>query len=365
MSEVTKNQQLILDQISNARTSIKTDGYPISIGELISLYNEGEIKLDPAFQRLFRWENRQKTKLIESILIGIPIPEVFVAQKADGTWHVVDGVQRLSTIFQLVGALKSLDELELSSCKYIPALEGKTWKDLPLTTQREFKKSKLKLNIILTQNSDEAQYELFQRLNTGGTSLSDQEVRNCLVLMIKPEFYEEINTLKSYSNFTNCLKLSDVKIKEEYHMELITRMFIGYADLVKYSDYPSLSKVMLNEFIDKETIRLIKNSDVMEFSDKFKRTFDKLSSTLGPQSFLKFDTNESNFYGSFNVSVFEMITTGVSTNLDHILQMGDRELETKIKNIYKEHVVCDNLERGTKALTRFKNLTEFSREYFK
>ncbi len=104
MSEqLTENQKKIKDELEIARQNIKTDGYSMSIGELINLYRDNDLKLDPAFQRLFRWDDEQKTKLIESILIGIPIPEVYVAQKSEGTRHVVDGVQRHSTILQLTG----------------------------------------------------------------------------------------------------------------------------------------------------------------------------------------------------------------------------------------------------------------------
>lgn len=364
MSELTSTQNKITEEVSKARKSIKTDGYDMSVGELISLYKEDEIKLDPAFQRLFRWEDHQKTKLIESILIGIPIPEIFVAQKTDGTWHVVDGVQRLSTIFQLAGVLQNTKPLQLTTCKYIPSLEGQEWNDLPLSIQREFKKSRLKINIILTQNSDEAQYELFQRLNTGGTSLSSQEVRNCLILMISPDFYQEINELKDYPNFKNCLRLKQHNYDQEYHMELILRMYIGYSDLVNYKSHGPISKIMLDEFIDKETVNLIQEGKHKEFSAIFKRTFDKLHSTLGDQSFIKYNTEKNDFNGSFNVSVFEMITSGIAYNIEKVVNIGDKELKNKIIEIYKEEEVQELLERGVKAIVRFKGLTTFAKKYF-
>ncbi|MFT6987807.1 MAG: hypothetical protein ACJAT7_003669 [Psychromonas sp.] len=365
MSELTKNQINIKSELEKARHSIKTDGYPMSIGEVLNLYRDGEIRLDPAFQRLFRWEDRQKTKLIESILIGIPIPEVFVAQKPDGTWHVVDGVQRLSTIFQLTGVLKDTAPLKMTYCKYIPSLEGKKWTDLPIETQREFKKSKIKINIILTQNSDEAQYELFQRLNTGGTVLEDQEVRNCLILMLSTDFYEAINTLKDYPNFKECLKLKDHNFDKEFHMELILRMFIGYADIVQYKSHGSFSKIVLSEFIDKETVNLINNADVNDFSNVFRRTFDTLRNTLGESVFLKYDNYKKDFTGAFNVSVFEMLSSGIAYNIDNVEQLGKKTLKDKIIKIYQENEVIELLKHGNKAIKRFKGLTEFSRNYFK
>src|SRR5215204_5137795 len=94
------------ERIENRRKEIRTDGYPVSIGEWISLYENRELDIHPEFQRVFRWTDAQKTSLIESILLGIPIPSVFVSQRADGVWDVVDGLQRLSTIFQFMGIFK-------------------------------------------------------------------------------------------------------------------------------------------------------------------------------------------------------------------------------------------------------------------
>lgn len=94
-------------EIEKARTEIRTDDYQMSLGEWMSLYEKGELDIHPEFQRFFRWSHRQKSRLIESILLGIPIPQVFVSQRPDGVWDVVDGVQRLSTIFEFAGLLKN------------------------------------------------------------------------------------------------------------------------------------------------------------------------------------------------------------------------------------------------------------------
>jgi uncharacterized protein with ParB-like and HNH nuclease domain len=93
-------------QIEEKRREIHTDAYPMSIGEIINLYTDGDLDIHPEFQRLYRWTNVQKSRLIESILLGIPLPSFFVAQREDGVWDVVDGLQRLSTIFSFLGIYK-------------------------------------------------------------------------------------------------------------------------------------------------------------------------------------------------------------------------------------------------------------------
>src|ERR1700690_4336180 len=103
------NRDMIVEEIETKAQTIHTDAYPMSIGELISVYKDEELDIHPEFQRFFRWTELQKSKFIESILLGIPIPSIFVSQREDGVWDVVDGVQRLSTIFEFTGVLRNED----------------------------------------------------------------------------------------------------------------------------------------------------------------------------------------------------------------------------------------------------------------
>lgn len=121
-------------QIEEKRKEIHTDAYPMSIGELINLYVDNELDIHPEFQRIYRWTEVQKSRLIESILLGIPLPSFFVAQRDDGVWDVVDGLQRLSTIFSFLGIYKDENgvtepPLVLKGTEYLPALEGIAWSE--------------------------------------------------------------------------------------------------------------------------------------------------------------------------------------------------------------------------------------------
>ncbi len=369
------NKEQLLKEIELGRKEIKTDSYSMSIGELINLYKEGELELTPAYQRLFRWEDEQKSKFIESILLGIPLPPIFVAQKEGGKWSIVDGLQRVSTILQLTGELNQIDPLtgekkakevlKLTTTKKLPSLEGFIWETLHEDIKRNIKRSKFAINIILTENSIQAQYELFQRLNTGGLYLEPQEIRNCLIIMLDEPFYEALNKIKEYGNFKNSLKLQDVKLEIEYHMELILRYFISKHDKIDFTQY-KMSSTLLSEFIDDQTIKLIEDKSFNLSSEIiiFKKTFDYLFTTLGDDIFRKYNTSKSEFEGAFSLSSFEAITSGVASNIDLYEKMPAAEFKAKIIKLYSEAEFLEYSKRGNKALSRIKGMLEFSKKYF-
>lgn len=105
-------------EIEKAQRQVRTDSYPMSVGEIVNMYEASELIIRPPFQRLFRWELNQKSKLVESILLGIPVPPIFVFETSDGTWELIDGLQRLSTILEFMGLLRqeSGSKLKAPSC---------------------------------------------------------------------------------------------------------------------------------------------------------------------------------------------------------------------------------------------------------
>ena len=124
-------------EIQRARQEIVSDGYDMSVGELMNLYRDREIEISPDFQRLFRWDESRKTRFIESLLLGIPIPPIFVYQNEEGVWELIDGLQRLSTIFEFAGILRSPENDHetyvpsiLEGTKYLPSLANKRCTDL-------------------------------------------------------------------------------------------------------------------------------------------------------------------------------------------------------------------------------------------
>lgn len=357
------------DEIDVKSTVIRTDSYQMSIGELINLYKVNELDLHPEFQRFFRWSPSQKARLIESLLLNIPLPPIFVSQRRDGVWDVVDGLQRLSTIFEFVGILVNADgeivePLVLEETKYLPSLKGKKWEDDAdpdnsfTPAQRMYiKRARIDAKIILKESDEIGKYELFQRLNTGGTSLSDQEVRNCILLMENPELYRWLRQLSQDMNYKECVVLTDRATEEQYDIELVLRFVI-----FRTMQDDQLKRIGdLNDFL---TSKMLDISNLEQEENAFKQTFRLLNETLGSNSFRKYDFNNNRFTGGFLVSAFEVITLGIGYHYDKY-QGGLPDLVDKLLSIWKDPRFTISAGSGVRASTRIPKTIELGRGLFK
>ena len=99
------NEKKFEERFTELRSELKTERLDMSFGEIMNIYKEGMLVIQPEYQRSYRWNDEQKTRFIESILLGIPIPPIFVAEDKEGKWELVDGLQRISTILSFFGML--------------------------------------------------------------------------------------------------------------------------------------------------------------------------------------------------------------------------------------------------------------------
>jgi len=306
-------------EIALGRREISSDGYAISLGELTNLYREGELIIRPAFQRLFRWDDEQKSKLIESILLGIPLPSIFVAQDESGKWELVDGLQRVSTILQLQGILRLDNEefppLVLQATKYLPSLDGVTWDStgetapaLSSAQQLDVKRSKIDVKIIKRESSRQARYDLFQRLNSYGSTLTAQEIRSALLVSVNPEFQTWLEGLARSSKFAETIGLPEKDIEEQYDLELVLRFLILHAR----EDISQSSLRGLGALLDDSAVSLAEDFDQQR--DKLQWVFDETFDVLqvaGRDAFRKWDSERESFVRGFLNTAFEVIAMGL------------------------------------------------------
>lgn len=366
------HHQNLETQIAERSKEISTDAYAMSVGELFSLYQNGELDIHPEFQRFYRWSPTQKSKFIESVLLGIPLPSIFVAQRDDGTWDLVDGLQRISTLLQLFGEL--LDEdgnkepaLTLAKTDYLPALEGMSWdgeRPLPNSAKLKIRRSRIDLKIVLNTSDPAAKYELFQRLNTGGSIATDQEVRNCLLIMINKSLYDFISELAKFLPFRETLPLTERQIDESYDLELVCRFIV----LRKLSREHAKEIVDVGDFLT-NSVREIAQQSAIDYTTErraFQNTFRMISEALGEHAFKKFDNKRGAPTGPFLISVFETIALGIGFWADD--ENYHLEAET-IRNIHSNLWNDPNFQSktgsGVRASQRIPFTLPHGREIFK
>jgi hypothetical protein len=364
--------QVLQKEIDAVRPEIHSDQYSISIGELANLYRDGELDIHPEFQRFYRWDDEQKSRFIESILLGIPIPSFFVAQREDGKWDVIDGLQRLSTIFQLMGLLKDdhgvdVPALRLTKTKYLPSLEGMVWESsdrresLSPAQQLFIKRAKLDVKIILRESDVTAKFELFQRLNTGGAELSPQEIRNAMLVGANQPFYRWMKELAAHPPFKECVTLSERAYDEQFDLELVLRFLvfrrIGERDLRKIGE--------IGEFLTDQMMAL--STKFSEFRGPakiaFTKTFDRLASSPGGDAFRRYDRTRQKFTGGFLISAFEVVALGLGYNIESMT--ADFDVIPIIKDIWSNRDFLDSSGSGVRASTRILKTIPLGRRLFR
>lgn len=361
-------------EIASARQEIVSDGYDMSVGELINLYKDNEIKIHPEFQRLFRWDTTRKTRFIESLLLALPLPPVFVYQGVDGVWELIDGLQRLSTILEFVGVLREESgELRaptaLEGTRFLPSLVNKRWTPsadeaddgIGAPQQLQIKRARMRVEILKQESDPQAKYELFQRLNTGGENLSEQEIRNCVGVMLNPEFQKWLLQLAANVDFLTTIDQTEVAIERQAQVELAVRFFAFRNVAYK----PGLD---VHEYLDDALVKMATDVDFNLPAEAalFARTFAILNSSLGGLAFKRW--NGTDFGGKFLMSVFEVVALGVSINIDAIDALGEAAscefVKERCRLLWVDATFTKNSGAGVRGTSRLANLLPLAEGFF-
>lgn len=158
---------------------IFVENKPFSLKQFNDLIEDGDIEMAPDFQRNFIWDETRQSRLIESLLLGLPLPSIYLSQYDDGRLTIVDGLQRIMTIRRFLD-----DKLKLSNLEYLEDCNGMNYSLLkehysPLRMRR-FGQTQIMCFVIDYRSPNKLKFDLFRRLNTGGKPLNNQEIRNCL-----------------------------------------------------------------------------------------------------------------------------------------------------------------------------------------
>lgn len=229
----------IQQQLEDQRQKVDVDNYTITVRELLSMAERSELHRAPEYQRKFRWADEAESRLIESILLGLPIPNLFFATNTDGTWEVVDGLQRISTLIHFCSdsteQLKEIGKdrpLRLSGLLKLTQFNGLTFENLPSPVKLAFTKRGLGVTALSDKSNMQARFDTFERLNSGAVALSAQEVRACIY---DGPFNDTIRKLAALDSFRQLVKLQSRDQDNATHEELVLKFFAYLEDRDEFS----------------------------------------------------------------------------------------------------------------------------------
>lgn len=367
---------MLNEEVLAAQRAVKTDAYQMSIGELVNMYNDKELIISPSFQRLFRWESHQKSKLIESLLLGIPLPPIFVFETESGTWELIDGLQRISTVLEFMGFLKDGDGAlvapsVLEATKYLPSLYNTVWecsdriKEIPLLEQKELdreyrlaiRRARLGVEILKRPSDVKTKFDLFQRLNAGGTVANSQELRNCVMIMINNDAFRLVKAAAEQSSFIGICAISDDQKEKQKHLEMATRFIVMVS-------CPYDGKMDVDDYLNDGIASLLGENEFPNLVLGMTNTFELLNSAFGIDA-LKRRDNEGSI-GKVNYAGLEGIAVGVGKNIDSIMRLPDPVdfLREKIKSFWLEPPAIAFTATVLRATNRLQKTLPFGARYF-
>ncbi|MBD3399914.1 MAG: DUF262 domain-containing protein [Candidatus Coatesbacteria bacterium] len=348
-------------------TSVKVNLRQVdySFNEMADMYNEAELIVNPEFQRLFRWDKEKQSRFIESLLLDMPLPPIFVIETEDYKYELIDGLQRISTFlhfrFYNPKTRNQDDTLRLEGCDIVTELNGKTYSDLPAALQTRLKRRPIRVQVIRKESDNTLKYHMFKRLNTGGEILSEQEVRNATIRLLNDTFINFIKSLTDNDDFNTCVSIvSDNKKEKKYIDELVLRYyaFKNYRDNYTHAMDPFLTNYL--EYVSDPSIEAAFNYE--EEEDNFKRTFYLLNELAGKYAFAAYEGTI--LTRRFRSLQYDSICIGIQNHLDYIEN-----------NITKANEIYNNMKKdeefielttggGLNYLEHLKRRIQYVNKYF-
>lgn len=319
----TEDEELATTEVPKKIRILQTQAYDKSVSDLVSMIRSRDISLDPDYQRNYIWDNKKASLLVESILLSVPIPVIYVAEEIDSRWTVIDGLQRLNALRRFCD-----NEFRLTGLPVLTELNGLQYSRLNPKASRILRNGILRIIVVLQESDPDIKYDIFLRLNRGSIKLNEQELRNCLY---RGKFNNLLKELRTYPNFLNCLRMSAPN-KRFNDAELALR-YLALSENYdrntgKVGGYRNRMKTFLNKHMASKSS--VSDEELAAISKKFKNTVDKVFQIFGNNAFVRVDP-----LGGADFRV--------NRALMDVVMLGVERLSDQQASAFKEQIV--NLQR--------------------
>ncbi len=319
-----------------------------SVDTIVRRINNGGYLMDPDFQRDFIWDEDKQSKLIESVLLRIPLPVFYLAENEDGRVVVVDGLQRLSTFQRFLNdelALRLPDRLELN---------GKKFDQLPPKLQNRVEDCNLTLYTIDSKVPERARLDIFERVN-GGIPLTRQQMRNCLYMGPATRFLkEEANTSLFLETTTRSLKSATMRDRE------FVNRFCAFQILPVDSYRGDMDNFLA---LTLKKMNGMTQSELSVLSKQFRASLKNNKDVFGRYSFRK-HTSPHGRRSVLNASLWDVMSTGLSHYSTDLVQARSTHLRQKFYQLIKDYEFSRSITYGTNGVNQVKHRFETARAMF-
>ena len=308
----------LIENVDSQIIKIRTKSLDVSFNELYDMYKNKELTISPDYQRLFRWEEEKQSRFVESLILEMPVPPIFVIETDDGVYELIDGLQRISSYLHFRGERlgeTNDDFLELQGCDIVKDLNGLTFDNLPKALQIKIKRSFVRMEVIKKESEISLKYHMFKRLNTGGEILSAQEIRNCTIRLLGSkgiDFLEECSKNEDFKSVIN--RVASDKRKTKYDQELVLRFFAIKNDIEKYR-YPVTE--YLTRYLEKITTEEI-CFEYQKEKNIFEQTFKFINENWGEEVFSGRTANGT-IKNEFVLYYFDGIAISIASLIEQII----------------------------------------------
>ena len=298
---------------------------PHTVFELMRKYDQKKLIINPDFQRNLVWKHEQKSKFIESIILNFPIPPFYVNQTREGKYIVVDGLQRTSTLHEFVN-----DKFELKGLEALPKLNGYHFSELieqPGDYQTSIEDKKLSLYVIKPSVPVAVVYDIFNRINTGGTMLNRQEVRNCIFIGKATELLNELSKEEYFKKaIDNGISHTRMKDREAVLRYLAFSIF----------DYKTDYHGDMSDFVEDamREINMMPDTEIKERKADFKRVMMLTFDFFGKSNFRLPISHQTR--GRINIAILESVCYFFSVQSNFFLEKNKQTIQRNFKQLLKK-----------------------------
>lgn len=323
-AKVADMEQLV-GAVQDAVEQVRTKTVDFSFNELFDMYRNDELQISPEYQRLFRWGQDKRSQFIESLVLELPIPPIYVVEEEEGRYELIDGLQRFSSYLHLRGELRNpAGELEqplvMDGCDIVEELNGLTYDELPTALQIRLKRMSVPVQVLRKESDRRLRYHMFKRLNTGGEPLSAQEVRNATIRLLGTRFNDFIREMAQDPNYQSCVSIMTEEAKDRMTREECVLRFFAFKN-----DFENYTK-LITPFLDSYMEKVSDETKGVEFDyaaeeEVFRYTFAVFANSTAERSFSTV-IKGGTLGNQFSMAHFDVLTQGIQSKLDRLVEVS-------------------------------------------